>query len=173
MSNTMDKISPETLKAEYLTPENCEFFKSETGFTGAKINGVLHNRIILKRAMPFASPSDYICITDAEKNELGIIEHISDFGDKQIKIINSELELRYFCPVITEISSIKEKMGQFYFDVTVKGKKKSFTVKDISKNIRMHGENIDITDVDGNRYRITDFSAISGKSRRKLEPYIY
>ena len=26
---------------------------------------------------------------------------------------------------------------------------------------------------DGNRYRITDFSAIAAKSRRKLEPYLY
>jgi len=172
MSST-DTISPETLKTEYLTPDNCEFFKSDTGFTGASIKGEVHNRIILKRAMPYASPSDYICITDAEKNELGIIEHISLFNEAQQKLINSELELRYFCPVITNISSIKEKMGQFYFDVTVKGKKKSFTVKDISKNIRMHGENIDITDVDGNRYRITDLGAISSKSRRKLEPYIY
>lgn len=173
MNNDIDTISPETLKTEYLSPDSCEFFKSETGFTGAKIKGKTHGRVILKRAMPFASPSDYICITDPEKNELGIIEHIADFSDAQQELINSELSLRYFCPVITEISSIKEKMGQFYFDVTVKGKKRSFTVKDISKNIRMHGENIDITDVDGNRYRISDFSAISGKSRRKLEPYIY
>ncbi|MBQ7637530.1 MAG: DUF1854 domain-containing protein [Clostridia bacterium] len=173
MNEYTDTISPETLKTEYLSPENCEFYVSENGFTGMRINGEGHDRVILKRAMPYAFPDDYVCVTDEEKNELGIIEHVSSFSEGQREIINAELGLRYFCPVITDILSIKEKMGHFYFDVKIRGRKKSFTVKDISKNIRKHGENIDITDVDGNRYRITDLSGIPGKSRRKLEPYIY
>lgn len=166
-------ISPETLKTEYVTPEQCVFFASDGGFTGATIHGKTYRRVILKRAMPFAAPEDYICITDTEHNELGIIEHIAAFSASQQDLIHGELRLRYFLPVITDILSIKEKMGHFYFDVSIGDTKKSFTVKDISKNIRMHGDNIDISDVDGNRYRISDFGAISSRSRRKLEPYIY
>ncbi|MBQ9506443.1 MAG: DUF1854 domain-containing protein [Clostridia bacterium] len=168
-----ESISPETLKTEYLSPENCSFFIGDAGFTGAVIKNETHNRVILKRALPFGAPDDYICITDTENNELGIIEHVAAFSDQQQKIIGKELSLRYFIPVIQEIVSIKEKMGHFYFDVKIQGISKSFTVKDLSKNVRMHGENIDITDIDGNRYRITDFSAIAAKSRRKLEPYLY
>ncbi len=64
-------------------------------------------------------------------------------------------------------------MGHFYFDVKIGAVQKSFTVKDLSKNVRTHGENIDIIDIDGNRYRIEDLSAIAARARRKLEPYLY
>lgn len=166
-------ITPDTLKTEYLSPESCVFYVTDGGFTGAEINGKVYKRVILKRALPFGAPEDYICITDAEKNELGIIEHVSAFTEAQQELIHKELSLRYFIPVISDISSIKEKMGHFYFDAKVNGVKKSFTVKDLSKNVRMHGSNIDITDIDGNRYRIADLKAISPRSRRKLEPYLY
>lgn len=170
--NTND-ITPNSLKTQYVTPSDCHFYQEKASFLGAEIRGVRYDRVILKRALPFQSPERYICITDVEKNELGIIEDVAAFSEEQQALIRGELSLRYFCPVITDILSIKEKMGHFYFDVKVGESKKSFTVKDISKNIRSHGKNVDITDIDGNRFRITDFDAIGAKSRRKLEPYIY
>ena len=170
--NTND-ITPNSLKTQYVTPSDCHFYQEKAGFLGAEIRGERHDRVILKRALPFQSPEMYICITDVEKNELGIIEDIAAFSEEQQALIRGELSLRYFCPVITDILSIKEKMGHFYFDAKVNGVKKSFTVKDLSKNVRMHGSNIDITDIDGNRYRIADLKAISPRSRRKLEPYLY
>ncbi len=166
-------ISPETLKAEYISPASCEFFKTEKGFLGAEINGQKFNRVILTRALPLTFSDDYICISDVERKELGIIEHISDFSEDNQKLMNEELGHRYFSPVITEILSIKEKFGNFYFDVMLGDLKRNFTVKDISKNIRYHEKGFDLIDVDGNRYRIIDFDAIPKKSRRLLEPYLY
>ncbi len=170
---TANTISPETLKAEYVTPENCVFSKNKNAFLAATVNGKDYARVILTRALPLAMPDSYICISDIDKNEIGIIEHISDFSGEQQLLIKDELSQRYYCPVITKIESIKEKMGHFYFDVMIGDFKKSFAVKDISKSIRQHGDAIDLIDVDGNRFRIVDFDAIPSKSRRKLEPYLY
>ena len=64
-------------------------------------------------------------------------------------------------------------MGHFYFDVMIGEHKKSFTVKDLSKSVRQNGGHVDITDMDGNRYRIPALSEISPKSRRMIEPYLY
>jgi hypothetical protein len=169
-SNT---ISPETLKAEYVNPEKCIFSVNPSGFLAAEIDGKVYKRVILTRTLPLSLPNEYICISDIEKNEVGIIEKIADFSAEQQKLINSELSQRYYCPVIDKIESIKEKMGNFYFDVVIGGVKKSFAVKDITKSIRQHGDAIDVTDIDGNRYRIADFDSIEAKSRRKLEPYLY
>lgn len=169
-SNT---ISPETLRTEYVTPENCKFSLNPSGFLAAEIDGKAYKRVILTRSLPLTLPDEYICISDIEKNEVGIIEKIADFPEEQQALINSELSQRYYCPVIGKIESIKEKMGHFYFDVIIGETKKSFAVKDITKSIRQHGDAIDVTDIDGNRYRITDFDSIEAKSRRKLEPYLY
>lgn len=170
---TANTISPESLKTEYVSPENCVFSKNKNGFLAAAVKGKEYGRVILTRALPLAMPDDYICISDIEKNEIGIIEHVSAFSEEQQLLIAEELGQRYYCPVITKIESIKEKMGHFYFDVMIGDFKKSFAVRDISKSIRQHGDAIDLIDIDGNRFRITDFEAIPSKSRRKLEPYLY
>lgn len=166
-------ISPETLKSQYVSPQTCIFSTGANGFLSAEINGTRHKRVILTRALPLSLPDEYICISDTEKNELGIIERAADFSAEQQELIRRELGQRYFCPVITEIKEIKEKMGQFYFDVSIGAFKKSFAVKDISKSIRQRGESIDLTDIDGNRYTVERFNDIPSKSRRKLEPYLY
>ncbi len=172
-TNNANTISPETLKTEYVSPESCVFSKNANGFLAADINGKEYKRIILTRSLPLNFPFDYICISDIEKNEIGIIEHASDFSKEQQELINYELDQRYYCPVITKIESIKEKMGNFYFDVMIGDFKKSFAVRDISKSIRQHGNAIDLIDIDGNRFRIMNFAEIPSKSRRKLEPYLY
>ena len=175
MSDGFDsrKISPETLAAEYVHPENCTFATAQNGFLSATINGTLYKRVILSRSLPLNFPDDYICITDADKNELGIIEHISEFPKEQQKAINNELSQRYYCPVVDEIISVKDKMGNFYFDVKIGDFKKSFTVKDISRSIRQMGNSVYLTDIDGNRFKIEDYEKIPPKSRRKIEPYLY
>ncbi len=170
---TANTISPESLRTEYVSPENCVFGRNKNGFLSATVNGKEYGRVILTRALPLAMPDDYICISDIDKNEIGIIEHTKDFPTEQQQLINEELGQRYYCPVITKIESIKEKMGHFYFDVMIGEFKKSFAVRDISKSIRQHGDAIDLIDIDGNRFRILDFEAIPSKSRRKLEPYLY
>lgn len=172
-NNISNTISPETLKTEYVSPETCVFSKNENGFLAATINGKEYKRVILSRSLPLNFPNDYICISDVEKNEVGIIEHTAAFSAEQQALIDDELAQRYYCPVITKIESIKEKMGHFYFDVLIGECKKSFAVRDISKSIRQHGDAIDLIDIDGNRFRILDFEAIPSKSRRKLEPYLY
>ena len=171
--NITNSITPETLKTEYVKPEGCTFFESGEYFLGMKLGEKEFKRVILTRAMPLRQPDKYICITDVERNELGVIESISDFPDEQQKLINKELSQRYFCPGVTEIISIKEKMGHFYFDVMIGDFKRSFTIKDLAKNIRCSGDEVTLTDVDGNRFVIGDIKKINRKGRRKLEPYLY
>ena len=175
MKNEFDSqtISPETLSSEYVHPSSCSFRTAENGFLTAQINGTPYKRVILTRSLPLNFPDDYICITDIEKNELGIIRHISEFPEEDRKAINNELSQRYYCPVVDEILSVKDKMGNFYFDVSIGGFKKSFTVKDISRSIRQMGNTVYLTDIDGNRFKIEDYQKIPPKSRRKIEPYLY
>lgn len=157
----------------YVNEKSCEFSVNKNGFLAAKVDGKEYRRVLLSRALPLTQPDKYICITDMEQNELGIIEDISAFSGQQRELIEKELSTRYFCPVITQVQSVKEKMGHFYFEVLIGEYKKTFAVKDVSKSIRQTGGAIDITDVDGNRYRIEDLSKINTKSRRMIEPYLY
>ena len=156
-----------------LNEQNCIFSYNHNGLLQAKIDGQDAGRVKIVCTLPLTQPDAFLCVIGMDETEKGIIENISDFSGEQRAMIEEDIRLRYFCPVITEILSIKDKMGSFYFDVVIQGKKKNFMVRDLAKSIRQTNATVTITDIDGNRYKIEDIDAIHRKSRRKLEPYLY
>ena len=166
--------STDTLKLECLNPAGISFARNKNGFLVMSLNGEPKGRVKLTRAYPYAMPFSFIGVSDIEDREIGIIKELSELDEESGKLATAELSGRYFCPQITEITSIKERMGSFYFETKVGNREKSFTVKDISRNIRIQSDScVLIFDVDGNRYEIPDFEKIHKKTRRLLEPYLY
>lgn len=167
----MDQSNP---AIDFLKPESCVFTINKNGFLILTFNGEKRGRVKLTRSYPYTMPDKYICVTDLEDAEIGIIEDINALDCDSRDAAKAELTARYYCPVIAEIKSIKEKMGNFYFETVIDGKDKNFAVRNITRNIRFADDKtIFIFDMDGNRYLMPDFSAIDQKSRRLLEPYLY
>lgn len=156
-----------------LNENNCRFSLNKNGFLQAEIDGENAGRVKIVCSQPLTAPYEYISVIGMDDRERGIIVNIDDFGGEQKEFILNDIKARYFCPEIDEIISVKDKMGSFYFDVLIGGKKKNFTVRDLGKNIRQQGKSVTITDTDGNRYKIEDIGGINRKSRRKIEPYLY
>lgn len=162
------------LSLEFLNPKECRFFKNDNGFLMLSLNGEDKGRVKLARSYPFSKPTEYICVMDLEDKEIGILKDISELDTVSEELALNELATRYFCPTITEIKSIKEKMGHFYFETKIGDKEKNFTVKNITRNIRFAGEDtLLIFDMDGNRFIMPEFSKTDIKSKRLLEPYLY
>jgi len=151
-----------------------EFYVSESSFTGLRYDGREYSRIILSRILPLNDPDRYISVIDTNGNEVGILRSIEELSGQQAEIVKNELSKRYHCPVISRIASAKEKTGYVYFDVDIKGKSKTFAVKDVSRNIRQLDDGrIIVFDVDGNRYLIENMDALDPKSARYIEPYLF
>lgn len=156
-----------------LNPENCQFRLNDNGFLLATVEGKDVGRVKIVCSRPLTQPMDYVSVMSMEDEEYGIIPSVNLFDGEQKALIEENIRQRYFCPTITEILSIKDKMGNFYFDVLIQGHKKNFLVRDLTKNIRQYGNSIMIIDTDGNRYRMDDLDNVPKKSRRKLQPYLY
>lgn len=162
------------LSIAFLESDKCRFSFNQNGFLVLYINGKNKGRVKLIRSYPYSLTDEYICVHDIEDNEIGIIRDLKELDKESLDSANKELQNRYYCPAITSVKSIKERMGHFYFDVIIDGKDKSFTVRDLTRNLRSANENtLLIFDVDGNRYVIPDQEKIEQKSRRLLEPYLY
>ena len=128
----------------------------------------------LLRTLPLHRPFEYISVSDMDKNEIGIKKNAADFPSESREIIEKDLAARYYCPEISQIYSIEEKMGSFYFDVSIDGFKKTFGVKDISRNVKMlDSGSVMFNDSDGNRFIIPDINALKPRMRRKIEPFLY
>ena len=162
------------LSIAFLEPDKCKFSFNQNGFLVLFIENEPKGRVKLIRSYPYTLTDEYICVHDIEDNEIGIIRDLKTLDKDSLEAANKELQSRYYCPTITAVKNIKERMGHFYFDVVIDGKDKSFTVRDLTRNLRSANETtLLIFDVDGNRYVIPDQEKIEHKSRRLLEPYLY
>lgn len=152
---------------------NVQFQRNENGFLTAIVDGNDVGRVKIVCTRPLTSPLEYVAVMSMDDEEYCILPSVSDFSEEQRALIEEDICQRYFCPVISEIYSIRDKMGNFYFEVRIGERRKNFLVRDLTKNIRQYGNEITITDTDGNRYRIADLQAVPKKSKRKLQPYLY
>lgn len=157
---------------KYLTPENCEFEITENGFLKAGIDGGEKVRVYLYRVFPHDMETEYISMTDADKNEFGIIRRVNDFAEVA-DFIKRDLDRRYFIPKILEICALEEKFGNSYWEIKTDVGTKIITVNDTFKNIIRIGEDRAIvSDSDGNRYEIVSLSGLDKKSYRRIELFL-
>jgi len=156
-----------------------EFYVTEGGFTGLRYGEQDYRHITLRRPLPIAKPSEYISVADHENKEIGIIQNMADLSSEQLAIVTAELDTRYYCPDVLEITSVKDKLGYVYMELKLArsgeaAHTKSCAIKDVSRNIRMLGEDsLLIFDVDGNRYIVRSLSKLDKKSLKQLEPYMF
>lgn len=148
---------------EKVEKENEEEVKKET-LIGKR-------RVFLHRAFPYDSPYKYISVSD-ENGEIGIIFDTELFGE-DAKLLNNELDSKYFSPKIKKIVSLKERFGYSYWNVKCDKGNFSFTVKDTFRNIiHVSEDRVIILDVDSNRFEIESLSALDKNSFRKIELYL-
>lgn len=167
-------MKTDKLSIEFLNPESCIFSFNENGFLLMCHNGEKIGRVKLIRTYPYTLKDEYICVHNLDDKEIGIIRDLNALDKNSCENAKKELENRYYCPTVTSIKSVKERMGHFYFETIVDGKEKNFTVRDITRNMRFAtNDTLLIFDMDGNRYVIPDFEKTEPKSKRLLEPYLY
>lgn len=162
------------LTISFLNPSQCKFSFNSNGFLIFTLNGEAKGRVKLIRTYPYTLTDEYICVHDLDDKEIGIIRSLNELDAESMESAQRELANRYYCPTVTTVKKVKERMGNFYFETIIDNNPKSFTVRDITKNLRFASENtLLIFDMDGNRYIIPDFDKIEEKSRHLLEPYLY
>ena len=129
------------LSVEFLKPEECSFKFNDNGFLILALKGEARGRVKLIRSYPYTLKEEYICVQDLENTEIGIVRSLNELDKASYDACVKELESRYYCPTITSVKTIKERMGHFYFETVIDGKDKSFTVRDLTRNLRFSNEN--------------------------------
>ncbi len=160
-----------------LEPSNTKF-SMENGFLSMTYTGdegeETHRRVFLHRAFPHELLWTYISVLGENSKEIGLIYDVADFDEATEKLLRTELERKYYSPVVTAIHSLKERYGFSYWRVTVSdGRTLNFTMQDTFRNIVRTGEDGAILlDVDGNRFVLESITALDRKSYRRIELYL-
>lgn len=183
-----EEISPDELfkhrESITMTPENTWFSKSVGGLISLKIINAdgeeeFFERVVIRRSFPVTAPDEFLSVREPDTrlkgrgSEIGMIRNINIFDKDTIDLLNAELDLRYFTPIITKITSAKEKFGYNYWDAETTAGNVSFVLNNPFSNIRtLEDGRIFISDMDGNCFLIPDPSKLDRQSFKYIEIYI-
>ncbi len=186
--DTAEEISTDELfkrrESIDLNPKNAWFSLSDGGLISLKIinaegNEEFFERVILRRSFPVTAPDEFISVREPDSRkkgrgaEIGMIRNLKVFDAATVSLLKAELELRYFTPEITKITSVKDKFGYSYWEVETSAGSVSMVLNNPFNNIRvLEDRRIIISDMDGNCFVISDHKKLDRTSRRFIDAYL-
>ncbi|MCX6365433.1 MAG: DUF1854 domain-containing protein [Armatimonadetes bacterium] len=119
----------------------------------------------IARAFPLSLQDQYIGLRDAKDKDVGMLETVKGLDPESRKILDEELERRYFVPTILKVTKVKKEYDTVNFEVeTDKGERK-FSVQNLKDSIQeVSGGRVLLTDRTGSRYNIPDYRKLDEKT---------
>lgn len=149
------------------------FYETEGGFPGLILDEKDIGRVGAFRMFPMTRADTYISLIDKDKKEVGVIQNLNDLDETSRKLLEKELDRRYFLPEIKKIIDIKEEFNYTFFTVETDAGKREFTVFDMNASLVNLGKgSVMISDIDGNKYLIHDITNKGKKALRFLEIWL-
>ena len=183
--------SPDEIEAMFnkresvaLTPDNCRFYRSEGGLISMELTlpdkeAEQFERIVVLRSFPISNPDEYISIREPSTRrrgngaEIGLIRDMRHFDEATVKLLNEELDRRYFTPELLKIYSLKEKFGYLYCEAETSAGRITFVLNNPYSNFRtLEDHRVLISDIDGNAFMIRDPEHFDKASLKKIEIYL-
>ena len=122
-------------------------------------------KISVARAFPLSDPEHYIGFLDGAGKDVGMLHDPSLLDPDSRKLVEEELEKRYFVPIVERVVSVKEEFGTIYWTVETDRGAKEIIVRNLRDNIQeLSASRIIITDADGNRFEFPDTGKLDNKS---------
>lgn len=125
---------------------------------------------IVRRAFPMSQTETYFSIQDSAGEEIGMLRSLDELDNEARKLIEGELDRRYFTPKILQIKTLKQEGGMWTFEVSTSRGPCTFFVRNWrdSSHEASPGRFI-IQSVDGQRFEVQDFEALDLRSQVLIE----
>lgn len=171
----MEQEVEEMTSLRYLDKENATFSRTKGGFVCLEYDGKTWERIQVIRLFPFTDPNRFISIRTVEERskEIGVIADLKDVDKDTRAMLEEQLNLHYFTPLIQKIIDIKDEYGYAYFHVlTDRGECRFAINMGANAVVRLTDSRLLITDLDENRFEIRNVFDLTPKEQRKLDLFL-
>lgn len=166
----------EMFDIRWLNDENAVFSPTKGGFVSMKTEQEEYTSVRFYRAFPFSHSQEYISVRSGDGNdsrELGMIRSLSELSEQTRALIERQLELRYFMPVITKILEIRQEYGYAYWTTETDRGQCRFTVALGGNGIaRLSETHLIVSDISGSRFEIPNIASLSAAEQKKLDLYL-
>ncbi len=171
----MEQEVEEMTALHYLNEKNAVFSATEGGFVSLEFGGKKWDRVQVIRLFPFTDPHRFISIRTVEERskEIGVIEDLTKLSKPTRQLLEQQMNLHYFTPIIEKIIDIKDEYGYAYFHVMTDRGECRFTIN-MGGNavVSLSDTRLLITDLDENRFEIPNVLKLSQKEQRKLDLFL-
>lgn len=127
----------------------------------------------LRLTMRSTCPDHYIGLHDGKDRVIGIVRDLEKVDPESRSLISEDLARRYFAPNIEKIITMKEEFGVHYCTVVTDHGDRNLIIKGIrDQMLALDDGGFLLTDTDGNRYRLQDWTRMDARSRRLIEQFV-
>lgn len=125
---------------------------------------------IVRRSFPLSKPTEFLSIQEGDGKEIGVLRSLDELDNESRKLIEHELDRRYFTPEILQLRALKQEGGMWTFDVVTSRGATQFYVR----NWRDSSHEVSpgrfvIQSVDGQRFEVPNFDALDTRSQTLIE----
>ena len=115
----LKRESEEVLQMRLMTAENAVFTRTEGGFLSLKFGEKTYDRVGVYLTFPLTNPEEFISVREADEKakEIGMIRSLKDMPKDVQDMIQEQVRLRYFMPVIRKVMEVKDEYGYAYWYV--------------------------------------------------------
>ena len=123
-------------------------------------------KVDVVRAFPISDAAHYIGLLDGAGKDIGVIQNPELLDTESKELLDEELQLRYFVPIVERVLGVKEEFGSIYWDVVTDRGEAKLIVRNIRDNLHeVSPGRVMITDVDGNRFEFRNIERLDAKSQ--------
>jgi hypothetical protein len=124
------------------------------------------------RGFPISDPTRWISLCDTQGREIVCVESLDDLPPAVREVLEEELALREFVPVIKRIVRVSGETSPSDWEVETDRGPTQFTLDSEDDVRRLGGNRVLITDSRRLRYHVPDTRALDRASRRVLERFL-
>ena len=152
-------------------PRRVRLFRGPKGVLRCTLEGersVLRAKVV--RAFPVSDQERWINILDGKNKEVCLIEDPRDLDPESQRLVAEALDDYYRIATIERINSVVNEYRTLFCDVTTDRGRRDFVMKWASDTMVWRGPNdLVLVDIDTNRYRIPDITALDAHSKKQLD----
>jgi len=135
-------------------------------------DGTVFDGINLVRAFPISAPDEGLSIISKEGHELAWIASLVKMPTQMKELIESELALREFMPVIQRINQVSSFATPSIWDVVTDKGNTQLILKAEDQIWRLKNNRILITDKNGVNFMINNIEQLDKHSRKLLDRFL-
>jgi hypothetical protein len=121
---------------------------------------------------PITECKRWVSLVSADGDEIVCLDSLAGLSAESIKLLEEELALREFVPVIEKVINVSGNQDPCEWVVQTNHGITSFVIKAEEDVRRVSSKSVVITDANGIRFRVEDVKKLDSRSRAFVEWYV-